>query len=78
MHQYDFSVLLSHSILFTVYGIDHMAASMVINLGVFLASPLNFITSTIGACLGTLMGVAFLSASAASGTGDMQEVNDKY
>ena len=52
-----------------------MAGSMVINLGVFLASPLNFITSTIGACLGTLMGVAFLSASAASGTGDMQEVN---
>lgn len=54
-----------------------MAGSLVINLGVFLASPLNFITSTIGACLGTLMGVAFLSASAASGTGDMQEVNNR-
>jgi len=45
-------------------------------MGVFVASPLNFITSTIGATLGTLMGVAFLSTSASDGTGNFQEVYD--
>jgi len=54
-----------------VYGINHMEGSIVINLGVFLASPLNFLVSNIGATLGTLMGVAFLSSS-----GNLQEVYD--
>ena len=57
-----------------MYGINHLEGSKVINLGVFVASPLNFITSTIGATLGTLMGVAFLSTSASTGSGNFLEV----
>ena len=70
--QYD---KLTLKVLFQVYGINHLEGSIVVNLGVLIASPLNFITSTIGATLGTLMGVAFLSTSASNGTGNFQEVN---
>ena len=69
--QYD---KLTLKVLFQVYGINHLEGSIVVNLGVLIASPLNFITSTIGATLGTLMGVAFLSTSASNGTGNFQEV----
>ena len=55
---------------YAVYGINHLEGSIVINLGVLIASPLNFITSTIGAVLGTIMGVAFLSSSSSG----LQEV----
>ena len=56
---------------YEVYGINHLEGSIVINLGVLIASPLNFITSTVGAILGTLMGVAFLSST----NSGLQEVN---
>ena len=45
-----------------VWAVNNMAASSLINLGVFLHSPLLFVMATIGATIGTLIGVAFLPA----------------
>ena len=39
-----------------VYAINDMAASTLMNIAVFLYSPLLFITSTIGAIVGSLAG----------------------
>lgn len=44
-----------------VWGINDVTGSTLINLAVLLASPLNFAMSTIGAIVGSLMGVAVLS-----------------
>jgi len=43
-----------------VYAINDIKTSSLMNLAVFLASPLLFIVSSIGAILGTLAGVALL------------------
>ena len=45
-----------------VYAINDVPASSLMNLAVFLASPLLFIMSTIGAVLGSLAGVLILPA----------------
>ena len=39
-----------------VYAINDVTASSLMNLAVFLASPLLFFTSTIGAVVGTMAG----------------------
>ena len=39
-----------------VYAVNDIRASSLMNIGVFLCSPLLFITSTIGAALGSLGG----------------------
>ena len=39
-----------------VYGINDVASSIVMNIAVALASPLLFITCTIGAIIGSLLG----------------------
>ena len=53
-----------------VYAINDVPASSIMNLAVFLASPLLFIMSTIGALLGSLAGVLILP------TENLQEVYD--
>eukprot|EP00093_Oithona_nana_P013120 13120.XXX_98632_94413_1 [CDS] Oithona nana genome sequencing. len=53
-----------------VYAINDVPASSIMNLAVFLASPLLFIMSTIGAVLGSLAGVLILP------TENLQEVYD--
>ena len=45
-----------------VWAIKDLIASSIINFAVFLHSPLLFIMATIGATIGTLIGVAFLPA----------------
>ena len=40
-----------------VYAINDVAASSLMNLAVFLASPLLFLTSTIGAVVGSMAGM---------------------
>jgi len=53
-----------------VYAINDVTASCVMNLAVFLASPLLFIISSIGAIVGTCLGVLLVPAEA------LQEVYD--
>ena len=53
-----------------VYAINDVPASTIMNLAVFLASPLLFIMSTIGAVVGSLAGVLILPAE------NLQEVYD--
>ena len=43
-----------------VWAVQNLAASSIINFAVFLHSPLLFVMATIGAIIGTLIGVAFL------------------
>ena len=45
-----------------VWAVKDLVASSIINFAVFLHSPLLFIMATIGATIGTLIGVAFLPA----------------
>ena len=45
-----------------VWAVQNLAASSIINFAVFLHSPLLFVMATIGAIIGTLIGVAFLPA----------------
>ena len=53
-----------------VYAINNVLASSIMNLAVFLASPLLFIMSTIGAIVGSLAGVLILPNE------NLQEVYD--
>jgi len=53
-----------------VYAINHVVGSSLINLAVLLSSPLLFLMSTVGAIVGTLLGVAVLPLA------DLQEVYD--
>ena len=53
-----------------VYGINHVSSSIMMNVAVGIASPLLLITSTIGATVGSFLGVAFLPIE------DIQEVYD--
>ena len=43
-----------------VWAVNDLVASSLINLAVFLHSPLLFVMATVGATIGTLIGVAFL------------------
>ena len=45
-----------------VWAVKNLIASSIINFAVFLHSPLLFVMATIGATIGTLIGVAFLPA----------------
>ena len=45
-----------------VWAVKDLIASSIINFAVFIHSPLLFIMATIGATIGTLIGVAFLPA----------------
>ena len=45
-----------------VWAVNDLVASSLINLAVFLHSPLLFVMATVGATIGTLIGVAFLPA----------------
>ena len=45
-----------------VWAVNNLAASSLINVAVFLHSPLLFVMATIGATIGTLIGAAFLPA----------------
>ena len=53
-----------------VYAINDVSASSLMNLAVFLASPLLFLMSTLGAVLGSLAGILLLPSE------DFQEVYD--
>lgn len=53
-----------------VYGINDVVASGLMNLAVFLASPLLWMMCTVGGAIGTLMGVLLLPRD------DLQEVYD--
>jgi urea transporter len=43
-----------------VYAINHVPASLLINLAVLLSSPLLFLLSSVGAALGSLLALSFL------------------
>ena len=45
-----------------VWAVQNLVASSIINFAVFLHSPLLFVMATIGAIIGTLIGVIFLPA----------------
>ena len=46
-----------------VWAINNLVASSLINFAVFLHSPLLLVMATIGATIGTLIGVAFLPSN---------------
>ena len=56
-----------------VYGINHLNGSIVIGIGVFLASPTNFLFSAVGGLLGSLVGILF-----SVGDHDTSVLNEVY
>ena len=56
-----------------VYGINDLNGSIVIGIGVFLASPTNFLFSAVGGLLGCLVGILF-----SVGDHDTSVLNEVY